>query len=118
MRSVSCNELPGGFIVDYWTPPGSSLQETDRMVSHIERILHDTQEVESTSRRTGAELGLSAVTEANRGDLTVKLKSKRDRDVDQVIDDVRAKINQQEPAVLVEFPQLLQDMIGDLTGEP
>jgi CzcA family heavy metal efflux pump len=108
----------GGFIVDYWTPAGSSLQETDRVISHIERILHSTPEVESTSRRTGLELGLSAVTEANRGDLTVKLKSKRDRGVDEIINDVRAKINQQEPGVTVEFPQLLQDMIGDLTGEP
>jgi CzcA family heavy metal efflux pump len=108
----------GGFIVDYWTPAGSSLQETDRIISHIERILHSTPEVESTSRRTGLELGLSAVTEANRGDLTVKLKSKRDRGVDEIIKEVRAKINRQEPSVTVEFPQLLQDMIGDLTGEP
>jgi CzcA family heavy metal efflux pump len=108
----------GGFIVDYWTPAGSSLQETDRMVGQIERILHSTPEVESTSRRTGLELGLSAVTEAHRGDLTVKLKSKRDRAVEEVIADVRGRINQQLPSVLVEFPQLLQDMIGDLTGEP
>lgn len=108
----------GGFIVDYWTPAGSSLQETDRMVAQIERILHSTPEVESTSRRTGLELGLSAVTEAHRGDLTVKLKSRRDRDVDEVIADVRGRINQQLPGVLVEFPLLLQDMIGDLTGEP
>ncbi|HKF22643.1 MAG TPA: efflux RND transporter permease subunit [Candidatus Angelobacter sp.] len=108
----------GGFIVDYWTPAGSSLQETDRMVSNIERILHSTPEVESTSRRTGMELGLSAVTEAHRGDITVKLKAKRDRKGDEVIDDVRSKITQAEPGVLVEFPQLLGDMIGDLTGEP
>ncbi len=119
---LDTDDLPrmdeGGFIVDYWTPAGSSLQETDRMVAQIERILHNTPEVESTSRRTGLELGLSAVTEAHRGDLTVKLKSKRDRDVEQVIADVRGKINQQLPGVIVEFPQLLQDMIGDLTGEP
>ncbi|HEY6348376.1 MAG TPA: efflux RND transporter permease subunit [Candidatus Angelobacter sp.] len=108
----------GGFIVDYWMPAGSSLQETDRVISHIERILHDTPEVESTSRRTGMELGLSAVTEANRGDLTVKLKSKRSRSVDEVIADVRDQITSQEPSVDVEFPQLLSDMIGDLTGEP
>ena len=120
--TLDSEDLPpmdeGGFIVDYWTPAGSSLQETDRMVGQIERILHETPEVESTSRRTGLELGLSAVTEAHRGDLTVKLKSKRDRDVDDVIADVRGKINQQLPGVIVEFPQQLQDMIGDLTGEP
>ncbi len=119
---LGSDDLPemdeGGFIVDYWTPAGSSLQETDRMVSQIEHILHGTPEVESTSRRTGLELGLSAVTEAHRGDLTVKLKSKRSRDGDEVIADIRDKINAQLPSVHVEFPQILSDMIGDLTGEP
>jgi multidrug efflux pump subunit AcrB len=120
--TLGSEDLPemdeGGFIVDYWTPAGSSLQETDRVVSHIEQILRDTPEVEKTSRRTGMELGLSAVTEAHRGDLTVKLKSGDRRKIDEVIDDVRGRITREEPGVLVEFPQLLQDMIGDLTGEP
>jgi len=121
-KFLGSEDLPemdeGGFIVDYLMPAGSSLQETDRVISDIERILQSTPEVESTSRRTGMELGLSAVTEANRGDITVKLKSKRIRDVDEVIKDVRGQIAQQEPSVDVEFPQLLGDMIGDLTGEP
>ena len=121
-KSLGSEDLPemdeGGFILDYLMPAGSSLQETDRVVSHIEQILRNAPEVESTSRRTGLELGPLAVTEANRGDLTVKLKSKRSRDVDEVIADVRDQITKQEPAVDVEFPQLLSDMIGDLTGEP
>ncbi|HYL92461.1 MAG TPA: efflux RND transporter permease subunit [Alphaproteobacteria bacterium] len=108
----------GGFIVDYLTPAGSSLAETDRVVSHLEEILRKTPEVESTSRRTGLQLGLAAVTEANRGDITVKLKSKRNRGVDDIISELRTKINQQEPSVEVDFPQILQDMIGDLTGAP
>jgi CzcA family heavy metal efflux pump len=108
----------GGFILDYLTPPGSSLQETNRVVSHLEQILHEIPEVESTSRRTGLQLGLAAVTEANRGDITVKLKAKRDRDLQEVIADVRAKVKQQEPAVDADFPLMLQDMIGDLTGAP
>jgi CzcA family heavy metal efflux pump len=108
----------GGFILDYLTPPGSSLQETDRIVSHLEKILHDTPEVESTSRRTGLQLGLAAVTEANRGDISVKLKTKRSRATDEVIADVRAQIKREEPAADVDFPLFLQDMIGDLTGEP
>src|SRR5262249_42940274 len=72
----------GGFILDYVMPPGSSLQETDRVISHIEKILHEIPEVESTSRRTGLQLGLAAVTEANTGDISVKLKAKRSRGVD------------------------------------
>src|SRR5581483_9258152 len=108
----------GGFILDYLSPAGSSLADTDRMVNQVERILQQTPEVETTSRRTGLQLGLAAVTEANRGDFTVKLKRDRDRGVEEIISDVRAKVNKQLPALDVEFPQLLQDMIGDLTSAP
>ena len=108
----------GGFVLDYLMPAGSSLAETNRVVSHIEQILRETPEVESTSRRTGLQLGLAAVTEANYGDVLVKLKSKRDRGIDEVITEVRAKVTQQEPALDVEFTQVLQDMIGDLTSAP
>ncbi|HXB22506.1 MAG TPA: efflux RND transporter permease subunit, partial [Candidatus Solibacter sp.] len=108
----------GGFILDYLMPPGSSLQETNRVVSHLEQILHEVPEVESTSRRTGLQLGLAAVTEANNGDISVKLKSKRSRDVAEIMDDVRTTIKQQEPGVDIDLKQLLQDMIGDLTGAP
>ena len=65
----------GGFIVDYITPPGSSLAESNRILLRIDKILRSTPEVETTSRRTGLQLGLAAVTEANSGDFTVKLKS-------------------------------------------
>jgi CzcA family heavy metal efflux pump len=108
----------GGFILDYYTPPGSSLTESNRILQHIEQILRETPEVENTSRRTGLQLGLAAVTEANRGDFTVRLKQKRDRGIDEIIDEVRAKIKQTEPAADVEFVQVLQDMIGDLTSAP
>jgi multidrug efflux pump subunit AcrB len=108
----------GGFIVDYIMPAGSSLAETNRVITTVEQILRSTPEVESTSRRTGLQLGLAAVTEANTGDIAVKLKRKRDRAGDEVIADVRAKINKQVPMLDVEFVQLLQDMIGDLTSAP
>ena len=108
----------GGFILDYYTPPGSSLTESNRILLRIEKILHDMPEVETTSRRTGLQLGLAPVTEANRGDFTVKLKAKRSRSVFDVISDVRAKVESQEPATKVEFVMLLSDMIGDLTSQP
>ena len=108
----------GGFILDYIMPAGSSLTETNRVLEHVEQILHDTPEVENTSRRTGLQLGLAAVTEANTGDFTVKLKANRSRAIDEVMADVRTQIKSTEPELDVEFTQVLQDMIGDLSNAP
>jgi CzcA family heavy metal efflux pump len=108
----------GGFILDYFTPSGSSIAESDAILQRIEKIVRDTPEVESTSRRTGLQLGDAAVTEANKGDFTVKLKKDRKRAIDEIIADIRAEIETTEPATKVEFIQVLQDMIGDLTSQP
>ena len=108
----------GGFVLDYLTPPGTSLQETNRIVGHLEQMVHEIPEVQGSSRRTGLQLGLAAVTEANSGDIAVKLKSKRSRSTDEIIADLRARIAKEEPRVEVEFTQILQDMIGDLSNSP
>src|SRR5215472_17535564 len=121
-RGLGSDLLPemdeGGFILDYIMPPGSSLAETNRVVNHAIQIIHSEPDVESTSRRTGLQLGLAAVTEANTGDISVKLKPKHEQSSEEVIADLRVKIKQQEPELDTEFPQLLQDMIGDLTSAP
>jgi multidrug efflux pump subunit AcrB len=108
----------GGFVIDYIMPAGSSLAETNSVLTGVERILKSIPEVEGTSRRTGLQLGLAAVTEANIGDVSVKLKTNRKRSGDEVISEVRDKIKSQYPALAVEFIQILQDMIGDLTSAP
>jgi multidrug efflux pump subunit AcrB len=108
----------GAFILDYLTPAGTSLAETNRILTHVEQILHSTPEVEATSRRTGLQMGLAPVTEANTGDFTVRLKISRDRSIDDVMADVRARILKSEPSLDVEFTQVLQDMIGDLSNSP
>ncbi|MGA8448865.1 MAG: efflux RND transporter permease subunit [Candidatus Acidiferrales bacterium] len=108
----------GSFILDYVTPPGSSLEETNRMIEHVSQIVRSVPEVATTSRRTGLQLGLAAVTEANIGDISADLKTDRDRDIWTIMNEIRTKVNQSEPAVEVEFTQKLQDMIGDLTSAP
>jgi CzcA family heavy metal efflux pump len=121
-RALGSDLLPemdeGAFIIDYLTPAGTSLTETNRILLHVEQILRNTPEVEITSRRTGLQMGLAAVTEANSGDFTVRLKSKRSRAIDEIIADVRAEIKKTEPSLDVEFIQVLQDMIGDLSNSP
>ncbi len=121
-RALGSDLLPemdeGGFIVDYIMPAGASLDETNRVITTVEEILRATPEVESTSRRTGLQLGFAAVTEANTGDISVKLKHDRSRSGDEVISEVRDKVAKRVPMLDVEFVQLLQDMIGDLTSAP
>jgi len=121
-HSLGSDMLPamdeGGFVIDYITPAGSSLKDTDRIVRHILDLVHAIPEVASTSRRTGLQLGLAAVTEANTGDISVKLKTKRSRSVWAIMAQLRQEIAQQEPSVEVQFTQILQDMIGDLTSAP
>ncbi len=121
-RSIGSDLLPsldeGGFVVDYYTPAGASLQDTDRMVSDIERVLKSIPEVETTSRRTGMELGLAAVTEANRGDISVRLKEDRSRSTEEVMSEVRDKAAEAQPTMDIELVQKLEDEIGDLSNEP
>jgi CzcA family heavy metal efflux pump len=107
----------GAFVLDYIMPAGTSLQETNRVLLHIEKFLVETPEVESYSRRTGARLAL-AIAEPNTGDFLVKLKRKRSRSVEEVTTELRQKITHSEPAIEVEFPHILEDLIGDLAWSP
>jgi multidrug efflux pump subunit AcrB len=107
----------GAFVLDYWTPPGSSLQESDRLLRQVDGILAKTPEIGSFSRRTGTELGF-AITEPNRGDYAVMLKPGSRRNIEDVMGEVREKIHADIPGLDVEFIQVLQDLIGDLAGTP
>ena len=107
----------GAFVLDYIMPPGTSLQETDRVLRHIEQFLRETPEIESYSRRTGARLAL-AIAEPNTGDFLVKLKKERRRSLEEVTAELRRKIAASEPAIQVEFPHILEDLIGDLAWSP
>jgi CzcA family heavy metal efflux pump len=121
-QSLGSDLLPGmdegGFVLDYWMPSGSSLEETNRVLTGVEKLLAEIPEVQNLSRRTAQQMGLFPVTEANTGDFAVKLKRNRSRSVDDVTAEVRDKIAEKYPMLEVEFVQLLQDMIGDLTSAP
>lgn len=118
--SLGSNLLPkmdeGDFTVDYIMPPGSSLAETNRAVDQVVQMIHSIPEVTATSRRTGLQLGLAAVTEANTGDISVKLTNNRSRDIYAIMAEVQNKVAQQQPALSVDLHQTLEDMIGDLTN--
>jgi CzcA family heavy metal efflux pump len=107
----------GGFVIDYFTPPGTSLAETNRQLLQAEAILRSIPEVESYSRRTGARLAL-AIAEPNTGDFLVKLRRDRKRTTDQVISELRSRFNTELPGAEWEFPGILGDLIGDLMWAP
>jgi CzcA family heavy metal efflux pump len=119
---VSTGFLPtmdeGTFVLDYFLPAGTSLAATESYAREIEHELVTTPDVETFTRRTGAELGPAAATELNRGDIMVRLVSGHRRPIDDVIADVRARVEQHVPEARVEFVQVLQDMLGDLAGSP
>ena len=122
-RIVGTGFLPaadeGGFVIDYLTPAGSALEETDARLRRIEDILRHTDAIATFSRRTGSELGLFA-TQQNTGDILVRLKPRGQRDMsaEEVIESLRDKLEQAVPDTEIEFVQLLQDMLGDLEGNP
>ena len=107
----------GGFILDYQTPAGTSLAQTDVDAFKIEKILGETPEVAAWSRRTGAQLGFD-ITTLNRGDISVRLKTDRARGIDEIMDDVRGRVEAQVPSAAADFHQILQDQIGDIAGSP
>ncbi|MGH7838546.1 MAG: efflux RND transporter permease subunit, partial [Candidatus Binataceae bacterium] len=120
-RTIGSDYLPaldeGGFILDYVAPAQSTLEDTQALVGKIEGVLKTTPEVAAFSRRTGAQLGFF-LTESDRGDISVRLKSDRRRDIYAVMDSVRQRIAARLPKVEIEFSQVLQDLIGDLSGTP
>src|SRR6184192_84946 len=107
----------GGFVLDYISPPGTSLAETDRLLGQVESILQETPEVQTYSRRTGLQLG-GGVTEANTGDFFVRLKPFPRHGIEEVMDGIREEVEKHVPGLQIELLQLMEDLIGDLTSVP
>jgi CzcA family heavy metal efflux pump len=107
----------GAFVLDYITPPQSTLHDTGVLLRKIEAILKATPEVAAFARRTGTQRGFQ-LSESNSGDITVRLKAARRRGIDAIMNSVRRRVLAAVPGVHVEFSQVLQDLIGDLSGTP
>ncbi|MGN6211370.1 efflux RND transporter permease subunit [Parafilimonas sp.] len=103
----------GSIVLDYTSPPGTSLEETDRMLRAIEREIVKIPEVQAYSRRTGTQMGFF-ITEPNTGDYLIQLKKDRTRSTDEVSAEIRQRIESTQPALRVDFGQVIGDMLGDL----
>ena len=107
----------GGFVLDYVAPPGTSVTETDRLMRQVEAILHETPEVDTYSRRTGLQLG-GGITESNTGDFFIRLKPFPRATSKRSWTEVRERVDKTIPGLEIETPQLMEDLIGDLTAVP
>jgi len=107
----------GGFILDYKAKPGAALTDTDKLLRQVEKIVRETPEVTSYSRRTGVQLG-GGLTEADEGDFFIRLNNGRRRNIDEVMAEIRQKVQAQVPGLEIETAQLMEDLIGDLTAVP
>jgi len=103
----------GSIVLDYSSPPGTSLEETDKMLREAEKLIMAVPEVQAYSRRTGTQMGFF-ITEPNTGDYLIQLKKQRDRSTDEVISDIRQRIESTQPALRIDFGQVIGDMLGDL----
>ena len=103
----------GSIVLDYNSPPGTSLEETDRMLREVEKLLVKTPEVEAYSRRTGTQMGFF-ITEPSRGDYLIQLKKNRTKSTEDVITDIRRQVEASQPALRIDFGQVINDMLGDL----
>ena len=103
----------GSIVLDYNSPPGTSLEDTNRMLNEVDKILETTPEVKTYSRRTGTQMGFF-ITEPNRGDYLIELKTKRNKKTDEVSNDIRLRVEKTLPALTVDFGQVITDMLGDL----
>jgi heavy metal efflux system protein len=103
----------GSIVLDYVSPPGTSLDDTDHMLNYIDEILNKIPEVESYSRRTGTQMGFF-ITEQNDGDYLIQLKKERDKTTEDISDEIRKKVEAAFPLLRIEFGQVIGDMLGDL----
>ncbi|OOG59313.1 efflux RND transporter permease subunit [Rhodanobacter sp. C03] len=107
----------GGFILDYLSKPGTSLEETDRLLRQVETIIRANPNIDTYSRRTGLQLG-GGLTEANQGDFFVRLKNGSRPSTEEVMTQVRTEVEQKVPGLDIELSQLMEDLIGDLVAVP
>ncbi|MFD2288231.1 AcrB/AcrD/AcrF family protein [Pedobacter petrophilus] len=103
----------GSIVLDYASPPGTSLEETDRILREVEKEIVKIPDVQAYSRRTGTQMGFF-ITEPNTGDYLIQLKPNRTKSTDEVISDIRTHIEHTQPALKVDFGQVIGDMLGDL----
>ncbi len=106
----------GSIVLDYYSPPGTTIEETDRLCREMEKVILANPNVQSYSRRTGIRMAFRAHP-ANEGDYSIQLKTDRTKTTEEVINDLRRDISAKVPVLNIEFGQRIADLLGDLIGK-
>ncbi len=106
----------GSIVLDYYSPPGTNIDETDRLCKEMEKVILANPNVRSYSRRTGIRMSFRAHP-ANEGDYSIQLKASRTKSTEEVIADLRHDISAKVPVLNIEFGQRIADLLGDLIGK-
>lgn len=108
----------GTIVLDYISPAGTSLEETDAICKDIEKIIDTHPDVESYSRRTGIHMAFKS-DPSNIGDYSIQLKQNRTKTTDEVINELRNTIEANVVAMEeISFGQRISDLLGDLMSTP
>lgn len=105
----------GTFVLNYQALPGTSLEETDRLLLQLEELMKNDPAIVAYSRRTGR--GIAHRHPANEGDYLITLKEKRKRSTFQVMNDLTQQASARIPGLYLDFVQVLPDRLKDLAGE-
>jgi CzcA family heavy metal efflux pump len=108
----------GTIVLDYISPAGTSLEETDAICKEIEKIIDKNPDVESYSRRTGIHMAFKS-DPSNIGDYSIQLRQNRTKTTDEVINELRKEVEANVVAMEeISFGQRISDLLGDLMSTP
>jgi heavy metal efflux system protein len=113
----------GTIVLDYLSPPGTSLDASDAILREVDTIVMKHPDVSTYMRRTGTNMAASismasGVIPPNEGDYLIQLKKGIHKRTEDVISELRQQVASKEPALNIEFGQRIADLLGDLIGRP
>jgi CzcA family heavy metal efflux pump len=109
----------GQFEVRYTMPVGTTIQASDAAATTMERIALQDPAVVSIGRFTGIDTNGFSPTQVRQGTMRIRLKPQGQRpSYDEVSSRLRDRFAAAVPAAQLDFHQILEDMINDMSGAP
>ncbi len=104
----------GQFEVAYTMPVGTTIEASDATATTMERIALRDPEVTTVGRFTGIDTNGFSPTQVRSGTIRVRLKP--GASYDAVSDRLRDEFSAAVPSARLDFHQILEDMINDMSG--